>query len=688
MKAAKLFWILIVIAMISVIAAYATDTVGKAPLDMKVSYENVDLSVALGSEAALIDSFMLTPEEGKKIKLTDPRTNAEELYIVVSGDYRGIYYMYLADDEEITVGLGESAELELNDIAYEISLLDSTYILEVSDGRDDAIKYQDAEGKKLDFTLDEKLKLHKKTGGVEELEIPEDNSLTVKFRAKVSSADILDLEALEAAAGEEAAEQGELLKELAPDTDCYDHDADVESPFELSSYAYDKEGNVLDDFCTPNILHEAYCTDDEQLAIKEIECNCISGACRLEREAMEDVTAFCFDTDQLSSEILGTASITRQKSMFNRKGVSVGFYSTESGRDFGIWKDSCSSDKGLVEYHCGSDGRARFVTVNCACSNGKCVDYPICWDTDGGENANAKGTLTLIKGSDLTIGLDITRERDVEGKKETTTYVDSCSGKNILEYYCDSEIKEGYASKEIACEELCFEGKCVSEEPEEVVECTIDMNCGIKEVCTDGECVAESIDYDNLDSIAAALQRRMNRANALNAIMDDLGIGIYVAEADDNEIVIEDGVELCATDDDCTTGVCGELQEKTLSMGVETTPRTFLSRTIDVEHIIKENKVATIKVSYSDMVGTANIEEGNTENLLWVDVTVNQVDTDRVGLTFSGRQCTSEETEDEAEPMETEESAVIPPVEEGVESAQKEIAEQGIFSRVIGRLFH
>ncbi len=559
MKATKIFLATLFIALLTISAVcYAdsstmTPTVGKAPIGVDIRYEAVDLSELLGDSASAVDAFVLEPETGS-IRVLVPRTTVGELYIVTSGSFLGLYGLV---DEVIVPMTEPTVEIELNGISYTITYLsslvtlseatvheafatsivgeDSAFLMEVEEGetgavlKNDAVKYTGTEttidGYRLYFTSDGELVLYESSGNIAGLDHPG----TVYFRAVESSDTRITKERERAVSG--ASETGEFLD--SPTEDC--HDGDAGSDVYISaSYAYDASGRVVEDFCayadSKHVLHEAYCDTEIGLAIEEHVCDeCIAGACGPEIGEREEPSKFCFETDYVG--MLKGSDARKQKQMFTTLGVTVGFYSTADGKDFGVWKDTCSDSKKLVEYHCGTDGRARFLTAICGskCYEGKCSDLPVCWDSDGGENPNAKGTVSVV----------LERETGPHVEKSH----DACSGGVLTEYYCDESAPGLVASKEITCEESCSGGRCmrgpqpcsgVEDCGEEEYclggycsegECGDDINCDIGEVCSDGLCVDEDIDYYNINDVLAALDRRLARARALDAIADDLLMG-------------------------------------------------------------------------------------------------------------------------------------------------------------------
>ncbi|MFH1637177.1 MAG: hypothetical protein ABIB71_02005 [Candidatus Woesearchaeota archaeon] len=568
MKAAKLFWIIAAISIIATLA-YAIDstTIGTAPLKIGIAYEDsLDLSTVFDLPASSVDGFTLVPQEGRKISMTMPRTTADTLYLIPGGDYYGIYRISVQEDSsEVLLPVSESSvELVLNGIAYTLQfdpspdeIQGSAIILEteLDDSgnplKDDAIKHADLLGYKLYFTSEGKLFIEGTDAALTEIDLPLGPEEYLKFRTMAGSEEAL--EAQGTAAAESASEEGELADELILEQGCHDKDAG-ENAYYIRSYAYNAvrgSARILDDICAYSILQEAYCNEEGKLAIKEVDCGspgCTAGACNQEMEAMSEPEAFCFETDLTLGKTIKSASDAELKHMFGSPGLTVGFYSTDSGKEFGIWKDTCSNSNTLVEYHCGSDGKARFLTASCKCSEGSCR-FPVCWDTDGGDNPSAKGTVSIIRvmedSSMLRLSAEELRKMQEESKE---IHEDICSGNSIKEYFCDSSNKDQYASKlsECAGDEICSGGICVPEE--EIAECTSDLNCNIGEVCTGGMCVAESIIYSDSESVADALRRRIARADALAGIINQLeesGELIAPMPADDiGDIDDVEGIEL------------------------------------------------------------------------------------------------------------------------------------------------
>ncbi|MBI5728257.1 MAG: hypothetical protein HY984_00715 [Candidatus Magasanikbacteria bacterium] len=127
---------------------------------------------------------------------------------------------------------------------------------------------------------------------------------------------------------------------------------------------------------------------------------------------------------------------------------------TETG-GWGVFTDSCRTERTLLEFYCQADGRTRGLEeVSCQanekCQNGACVPATggttvgSCTDSDGGRNLAVQGT---------------TQGNNVLGPQQGT---DSCVGfRSIMEYYCkaNGEFESELASCPIG--QKCENGACV-----------------------------------------------------------------------------------------------------------------------------------------------------------------------------------------------------------------------------------
>lgn len=127
---------------------------------------------------------------------------------------------------------------------------------------------------------------------------------------------------------------------------------------------------------------------------------------------------------------------------------------TETG-GWGVFTDSCRTDRTLLEFYCQADGKTRgFEEVSCQatekCQNGACVKATggttigSCTDSDGGRNLTVQGT---------------TQGSNVLGPQQGT---DQCVGfRGITEYYCkaNGEFESELTSCPIG--QKCENGACV-----------------------------------------------------------------------------------------------------------------------------------------------------------------------------------------------------------------------------------
>ncbi len=230
-----------------------------------------------------------------------------------------------------------------------------------------------------------------------------------------------------------------------PAAGCFDADSG-EKEKDTSSYAYDLENHLINDFCAygnnKEILHEAYCNDDKNVDVKEIKCpgRCKNGACVSSNPEKE----FCIDTDQEKDKKAIPDNAEEAALRFGSKGATVGFYSSRESK-YSLWEDYCTPDGKLVEYSC-KNKKAGFNVIFCACSEGKCASPPYCMDTDGGNNPNSMGK---------AVGVD--------SSNSYFNAADEClDSKKLKEISCSPE---GFKSEEIECISGCQNGKCLKERP-------------------------------------------------------------------------------------------------------------------------------------------------------------------------------------------------------------------------------
>ena len=269
-----------------------------------------------------------------------------------------------------------------------------------------------------------------------------------------------------------------------PAAGCFDGDT-ANNEKDKASYAYDTELHLIHDFCAygngKEVLHEAYCNSENKVDVKEIDCpeGCKNGACV--NKAKKEEKNFCVDTDSLNEGLPETAE--ELASVFGSKGATIGFYVTQESK-YSLWEDYCTPDGNLVEYSC-KKGKAGFITVNCACSEGKC-NSPYCFDKDGGKNEKANGKTVSIDATGTSLASD-----------------DECKDeKTVTEFYCDGAEKN---SIEIECQFGCKGGRCAKEAEQEeapqetvpvTITCTSKTNCGLEEACINNVCTACNVDTD------------------------------------------------------------------------------------------------------------------------------------------------------------------------------------------------
>ncbi|MBU4352496.1 MAG: hypothetical protein KKA65_05570, partial [Nanoarchaeota archaeon] len=327
--------------------------------------------------------------------------------------------------------------------------------------------------------------------------------VNLKFKERNSSSENLQ----DVAGGEAEVQSGEI--------GCIDND-DVSSLTNLDleenspsfvSYIFKKNGELtsitIPDFCAESIieqgrtlskLYEAECSADGLPTYREVNCNCNNGACITENK----IQRYCIDTDPLTydveeeeEEAIENEGIENRASgqididkgsgktpaegftiTFGSKGTTMGYYAATEGKEFGLWEDYCADEKTLVEYYCTNDETTMFRTVICpkGCSNGKCIELPYCFETDGGKTIEYKGITKAVNSSESYHNL-----------------VDECVDRNTLkEYYCDkTSVLTGFNSENIACGEgkECNDGKCTNIET-----CITDDDCTDGQTCIGGVC--------------------------------------------------------------------------------------------------------------------------------------------------------------------------------------------------------
>lgn len=230
-----------------------------------------------------------------------------------------------------------------------------------------------------------------------------------------------------------------------PPTGCYDEDAQGKEK-ETSSYAYDLNNNLVNDFCSygnsKQVLHEAYCDESNKVNIKEILCpgKCENGACILTASKPKE---FCIDTDQENDKKPVPDNAEEAIQRFGSKGATIGFYVSKESK-YSLWEDYCTPEGKLVEYSCRNK-KTGFNVIYCACSEGKCSSPPYCMDSDGGENANSKGRVVGVDSGSSYFNVE-----------------DVCdgTGTKLKESSCTAS---GYSQEDIECPNGCSNGRCLRE---------------------------------------------------------------------------------------------------------------------------------------------------------------------------------------------------------------------------------
>lgn len=271
--------------------------------------------------------------------------------------------------------------------------------------------------------------------------------------------------------------------EMIPD--CYDSDVEEENPYTVFGYARGRIGGsnrvvILTDFCSGNLLHEAVCRNNRVgYEIVECEDKCVGGVCIVEDEEAETDLCVSLDDPQLT-----ITSLTREisdikysdfKRIVSTQAVTIGGYA--SGTEIGIndlWKDYCANEHTLIEYFCDIN-KARFTKIICpnGCEDGRCVEGPYCWESDGGNNIHFKGTTYFYS-------------VDAENDDAPESYTDYCIDRDTLrEYYCKYDnYTHAFGFEDITCpgDTVCSKGRCVD------FECEEDDDCSAGEICVERFC--------------------------------------------------------------------------------------------------------------------------------------------------------------------------------------------------------
>lgn len=276
--------------------------------------------------------------------------------------------------------------------------------------------------------------------------------------------EISDVETSTAERGaSEGAVPEEVVTALGGEAGCIDNDAEEDNPLEVESYVSvvraDGSAMVVTDYCVESddsVIYEASCTDGEA-RVSKMDCPadkpCSRGACRGEGT----ITKFCIDSDRSPRTTeAGSSYKPAMEREVTTTSNTIGYYAaTEGGKEFGAWNDYCRDDKTLIEYYCAGTGATSttglFREIICpkGCADGRCVNPPYCFDSDGGQNENVKGKVRVITAASAFL-----------------THEDVCKdGSTVTEYYCNKDNQiEGFASADKACGEgkSCSNGKCVA----------------------------------------------------------------------------------------------------------------------------------------------------------------------------------------------------------------------------------
>jgi hypothetical protein len=221
---------------------------------------------------------------------------------------------------------------------------------------------------------------------------------------------------------------------------CTDSDGGIKE--EVKGTATSEGKSYGDECADAKTVKEYYCEGGKTNS-KEIVCaqgmSCVNGAC---------VKTLCTDSDGgKDPAVKGTA-----------KSGSV----TQT--------DSCDGNS-LTEYFCDADqvkSEKALCPSGFSCTDGKCAKN-VCMDSDGGKNADVKGTTSYGSSSQN----------------------DSCySNTAVLEYFCATD--DSYTSEKINCgtNRECTDGKCMT------VECTIDLQ--IVDVSNAHQVIRQLDDSDEL----------------------------------------------------------------------------------------------------------------------------------------------------------------------------------------------
>ena len=184
---------------------------------------------------------------------------------------------------------------------------------------------------------------------------------------------------------------------------------------EFAAGTVSSHSGTFADRCLGNgeMVLEYYC-DGNRVASENIACppghKCYSGECR---------EIPCSDSD--GGRVYGVAGTV--------------LYDGEQHTD------TCIDENTLREFYCDNGVAEEIVQCGAGkkCQDGRCVEAPVCIDSDGGQDIYSKGTVTY----------------------GGATYEDVCLSHNVVyEYYCEGG---AVAVKQIMCPEgeACEGGKCV-----------------------------------------------------------------------------------------------------------------------------------------------------------------------------------------------------------------------------------
>ncbi|MFH1521193.1 MAG: hypothetical protein ABID61_06110 [Candidatus Micrarchaeota archaeon] len=223
---------------------------------------------------------------------------------------------------------------------------------------------------------------------------------------------------------------GECKIEIEPyppvGTTCIDNDDGKDYYEKGTTVSTSASGRtVLTDACVVGILWERYCKSDDSIGLETYTCpnGCTNGECN------SASAVICVDSDDDDSGPVDPDS-------YYETGTTT-LTSSPASHD---WCNPTTHK--ITEYYCPTlstrDSTTYTCPYGCDAINDRCNPAPLtttCSDTDGGSNVNVKGTAT----------------------KGTLVYTDTCSGNNILEYYCeDGDLYELTQS----CTYGCNNGEC------------------------------------------------------------------------------------------------------------------------------------------------------------------------------------------------------------------------------------